>query len=133
MTVDLVCCSPLCGVAPFALFSSRVFSSTIVLRRRLQRLPVVAFAATMLGVNVFFFFLLWTAGACIHWLVFAGLAQCSELTWQLRGVCGKRQVPNASLALQHNVGLGGAVIVALYRHGFPQYKGQRSATSARYA
>lgn len=48
-----------------------------------------------------------------------GLAQCSELTWQLRGTAGKRQVPNAKLALQHNLGLGGAVVVALYRLGFP--------------
>ncbi|XP_065198796.1 sterol carrier protein 2-like [Sycon ciliatum] len=66
-----------------------------------------------------------------HPLGATGLAQCSELTWQLRGVCGKRQVSNAQLALQHNVGLGGAVVVALYRHGFPAFKGQRSATSAR--
>lgn len=48
-----------------------------------------------------------------------GLAQCSELTWQLRGTAGKRQVPNAKLALQHNLGLGGAVVLALYRVGFP--------------
>jgi len=38
---------------------------------------------------------------------------------QLRGECGKRQVPGARIALQHNLGLGGAVIVALYRLGFP--------------
>lgn len=49
-----------------------------------------------------------------------GLAQCSELTWQLRGTAGKRQVPGAKLGLQHNLGLGGAVVVALYRLGFPQ-------------
>ncbi|KAK7028023.1 sterol carrier protein 2, partial [Halocaridina rubra] len=46
------------------------------------------------------------------------LAQCSELCWQLRGEAGKRQVPGAKLALQHNVGLGGAVVVALYKMGF---------------
>ncbi|MGI2171985.1 lipid-transfer protein [Shewanella sp. MF05960] len=43
-----------------------------------------------------------------------GLAQCTELTWHLRGKAGKRQVENARLALQHNVGLGGAVVVTLY-------------------
>ncbi|GGP79181.1 lipid-transfer protein [Shewanella ulleungensis] len=43
-----------------------------------------------------------------------GLAQCTELTWHLRGQAGKRQVDNARLALQHNVGLGGAVVVTLY-------------------
>ena len=49
-----------------------------------------------------------------------GLAQCSELCWQLRGMASKRQVPNAQVALQHNIGLGGAVVVALYRLGFPK-------------
>ncbi|XP_053989846.1 sterol carrier protein 2-like [Hylaeus volcanicus] len=55
-----------------------------------------------------------------HPLGATGLAQCSELCWQLRGQAGKRQVPNAKLALQHNIGLGGAVVVALYRMGFPK-------------
>ncbi|CAL7935850.1 unnamed protein product [Xylocopa violacea] len=55
-----------------------------------------------------------------HPLGATGLAQCAELCWQLRGQAGKRQVPNATLALQHNIGLGGAVVVALYRMGFPQ-------------
>lgn len=55
-----------------------------------------------------------------HPLGATGLAQCTELCWQLRGLAGKRQVPNAKLALQHNIGLGGAVVVALYRMGFPQ-------------
>ncbi|XP_026676753.1 non-specific lipid-transfer protein-like [Diaphorina citri] len=54
-----------------------------------------------------------------HPLGATGLAQCAELCWQLRGEAGKRQVPNARLALQHNLGLGGACIVALYRLGFP--------------
>lgn len=36
----------------------------------------------------------------------------------MRGKAGKRQVPNAKLALQHNIGLGGSVVVALYRLGF---------------
>lgn len=54
-----------------------------------------------------------------HPLGATGLAQCSELCWQLRGEAGPRQVKNAQLALQHNIGLGGAVVVALYRLGFP--------------
>jgi len=55
-----------------------------------------------------------------HPLGASGLAQCSELTWQLRGLANKRQVSNAKLALQHNIGLGGAAVVALYRLGFPK-------------
>ena len=43
-----------------------------------------------------------------------GLAQCAELVWQLRGRAGDRQVEGASLALQHNLGLGGACVVTLY-------------------
>lgn len=49
-----------------------------------------------------------------------GLAQCAELCWQLRGEAGKRQVPGAKVALQHNIGLGGAVVVTLYKMGFPE-------------
>ncbi len=44
-----------------------------------------------------------------------GLAQCAELVWQVRGQAGKRQVDNVSAALQHNLGLGGACVVAMYR------------------
>lgn len=55
-----------------------------------------------------------------HPLGATGLAQCSELCWQLRGLADKRQVAGAKLALQHNIGLGGAVVVALYRLGFPK-------------
>lgn len=43
-----------------------------------------------------------------------GLAQCAELVWQLRGQAGARQVPDARLALQHNLGLAGACVVTLY-------------------
>ena len=44
-----------------------------------------------------------------------GLAQRSELTWQLRGTADARQVDGAELALQHNLGLGGACVVAMYK------------------
>lgn len=54
-----------------------------------------------------------------HPLGATGIAQCAELCWHLRNKAGERQVPNAKLALQHNIGLGGAVVVALYRLGFP--------------
>jgi len=50
-----------------------------------------------------------------HPLGATGLAQCSELTWQLRGQADKRQVDGAKLALQHNIGLGGACVVSVYR------------------
>lgn len=50
-----------------------------------------------------------------HPLGATGLAQCSELCWQLRGMAEKRQVDGAKIALQHNLGLGGACIVALYK------------------
>lgn len=49
-----------------------------------------------------------------HPLGATGLAQCAELTWQLRGEAGRRQVEGARLALQHNLGLGGACVVTLY-------------------
>lgn len=48
-----------------------------------------------------------------HPLGATGLAQCAELTWQLRGQAGARQVDDASLALAHNIGLGGACVVTL--------------------
>lgn len=49
-----------------------------------------------------------------HPLGATGLAQCYELTHQLRGTAEKRQVENVSHALQHNLGLGGACVVTLY-------------------
>jgi len=49
-----------------------------------------------------------------HPLGATGLAQCTELVWQLRGDAGDRQVSGARHALQHNLGLGGACIVTLY-------------------
>jgi acetyl-CoA acetyltransferase len=50
-----------------------------------------------------------------HPLGATGLAQCFELTQQLRGNAGARQVAGARVALQHNLGLGGAAVVTLYR------------------
>ena len=49
-----------------------------------------------------------------HPLGATGLAQCTELVQQLRGQAGKRQVEGARLALQHNLGLGGACVVTMY-------------------
>ena len=49
-----------------------------------------------------------------HPLGATGLAQCAELVWQLRGEAGTRQVEAARLALQHNIGIGGACVVTLY-------------------
>jgi len=50
-----------------------------------------------------------------HPLGATGLAQCAELCWQLRGLAEKRQVKNAKIALQHNLGLGGAAVVTAYK------------------
>ena len=52
-----------------------------------------------------------------HPLGATGLAQCAELVWQLNGMAEKRQVEGARVALQHNVGLGGACVVTMYRKG----------------
>lgn len=49
-----------------------------------------------------------------HPLGATGLAQCFELTHQLRGTAGARQVDDVRHAFQHNVGLGGACVVTLY-------------------
>ena len=50
-----------------------------------------------------------------HPLGATGLAQCYELTHQLRGTAEQRQVEGARNALQHNLGLGGACVVTLYQ------------------
>ena len=49
-----------------------------------------------------------------HPLGATGLAQCAELVWQLRGQAEGRQVEGARVALQHNLGLGGACVVTMY-------------------
>ncbi|UVE16025.1 lipid-transfer protein [Pseudomonas sp. LS44] len=52
-----------------------------------------------------------------HPLGATGLAQCYELTHQLRGTAEARQVEGLNHALQHNLGLGGACVVTLYGRG----------------
>jgi acetyl-CoA acetyltransferase len=54
-----------------------------------------------------------------HPLGATGIAQCAECCWQLRKMAGNRQVQDAKVALQHNIGLGGAAVVTMYRLGFP--------------
>ena len=50
-----------------------------------------------------------------HPLGATGLAQCAELVWQLRGWANNRLAPRTKVALQHNLGLGGAAVVGVYR------------------
>ena len=50
-----------------------------------------------------------------HPLGATGLAQCAELVWHLRGQADERQVDGARVGLQHNLGLGGACVVTMYR------------------
>lgn len=50
-----------------------------------------------------------------HPLGASGIAQCAELVWHLRGWANNRLVEGgARVALQHNLGLGGAAVVAVY-------------------
>ncbi|KAI9340073.1 thiolase-like protein [Zopfochytrium polystomum] len=63
-----------------------------------------------------------------HPLGATGIAQCAELNWQLRGWAGDRQVANVDKALQHNVGLGGAVVLTMY--GKPSSPAVKAATAA---
>ncbi|MFE7858303.1 lipid-transfer protein [Streptomyces sp. NPDC057403] len=50
-----------------------------------------------------------------HPLGATGIAQAAELVWQVRGTAGERQVPGARVGLAHNIGLGGAAVVTLFR------------------
>ena len=50
-----------------------------------------------------------------HPLGATGLAQCAELIWHLRGWANNRLIPGTTAALQHNLGLGGAVVVTVYK------------------
>lgn len=50
-----------------------------------------------------------------HPLGATGIAQITELTWQLRKMAEKRQIENAKLALAHNLGLGSAVVITVLK------------------
>jgi len=50
-----------------------------------------------------------------HPLGASGIAQCAELVWHLRGWANNRLVEGTDVALQHNLGLGGAVVVTVYK------------------
>ena len=50
-----------------------------------------------------------------HPLGATGIAQCAELVWQLRGWANNRLVEGTKVALQHNLGLGGAAVVTVYK------------------
>ncbi|KAJ9642401.1 hypothetical protein H2201_004793 [Coniosporium apollinis] len=50
-----------------------------------------------------------------HPLGASGLAQCAELVWHLRGWANNRYVDGVTAALQHNLGLGGAVVCSVYK------------------
>lgn len=50
-----------------------------------------------------------------HPLGATGLAQCAELVWHMRGWANNRSVKGTTVALQHNLGLGGAVVVTVYK------------------
>jgi sterol carrier protein 2 len=67
-----------------------------------------------------------------HPLGATGLAQCAELCWQLRGMAGNRQVANARYGLQHNIGLGGAAVVTLYKKATDVDPSQNQVTISRF-
>jgi sterol carrier protein 2 len=50
-----------------------------------------------------------------HPLGASGIAQCAELVWHMRGWANNRLIPGTPVALQHNLGLGGAVVVTVYK------------------
>jgi sterol carrier protein 2 len=50
-----------------------------------------------------------------HPLGASGIAQCAELVWHLRGWANNRLIPGTNVALQHNLGLGGAAVVTVYK------------------
>jgi len=64
-----------------------------------------------------------------HPLGATGLAQCAEMTWQLRGEADGRQVAGAKVGLSHNLGLGGACVVTMY--GAPVVPVRGGATDRR--
>lgn len=50
-----------------------------------------------------------------HPLGATGIAQCSELVWHLRGWANNRNIEGTDVCLQHNLGLGGAVVCTVYK------------------
>ena len=50
-----------------------------------------------------------------HPLGATGIAQLTEIVWQLRGMAEKRQVRDAEIGMTHNLGLGGACVVGMYK------------------
>jgi len=112
---------------PFPLFFSSLFFSSLLFSSLLF--------SSLLFPSLILSFLPTMTKSKGHPLGATGLAQCAELSWQLRGLGGKRQVPNAKVALQHNLGIGGAVVVTMYRMGFPEHaakspiRGQPSSSS----
>lgn len=61
-----------------------------------------------------------------HPLGATGLAQCAELVWQLRGWANNRLAPGTTVALQHNLGLGGAAVVSVYKRADNKQNDARS-------
>lgn len=59
-----------------------------------------------------------------HPLGATGVAQCAELVWHLRGWANNRLVEKANVGLQHNLGLGGAVVVTIYKRADGQMNRQ---------
>jgi len=53
--------------------------------------------------------------SCGHPIGATGLRQCAELVWQLRGEAGARQVEGVDVALQHNMGMGSALVTTMYQ------------------
>jgi acetyl-CoA acyltransferase len=53
--------------------------------------------------------------SCGHPIGATGLRQCAELVWQLRGEAGARQVDDVKVALQHNMGMGSALVTTMYQ------------------
>ncbi|KAH0843249.1 hypothetical protein FOPE_08210 [Fonsecaea pedrosoi] len=63
-----------------------------------------------------------------------GLAQCAELAWQLRGWANNgRLVKDIDVALQHNLGLGGAVVVTIYKRADGRKNTDVTETDAQIA
>lgn len=50
-----------------------------------------------------------------HPLGATGIAQCAELVWHLRGWANNRAAKDTKYCLQQNLGLGGAVVVTVYK------------------